>query len=329
VLPLLLGAYLIVCMIAVVWCRNSFVSNACSLCIADTALTSVARVFITLLVLLSYPLQCHPARRCVLTIIEQCRTALARHSNSVLSGSGDSFDAVKTSSGPALNSLYISVTRRAGDGSGAVTDSGDLSPIESNSLNRIVAHSNNPLRSPLHVSGEDALEWELSSSADSSGSTGDNGEAVAGGGRKREVELGLTLGLDISDSGHTGDPEAAKSLACGSADVQFAVVTVSCRPILVHLTQLTPSAWCVLSGVFPGTDAGHRHQRKGPERDAGPRGRYRLHHGVLYSSRVLLLPDVQRPSGRTGLEAQSGAGARHSRDSYHTFVLDFHLFVKR
>jgi hypothetical protein len=229
----------------------------------------------------------------VLTIIEQCRTALARDSNSVLSGSGDSFDAVKTSSGSALNALDISVTRRAGDGSGAVTDSGDLSPIESNSLNRIVAHSNNPLRSPLHVSGEDALEWELSSSADSSGSTGDTGEAGAGGGRKRGVELGLAPGSDISDSGHSGGPEAATKLTCGSTNVQFALVTVSCRPIYLHLTQLTRSALCTLSGVFPGTDADHRHQREGPERDAGAGGRHRLHHGILYSPRVLLLLVVQ------------------------------------
>jgi hypothetical protein len=265
----------------------------------------------------------------VLTIIEQCRTALAHDSNSALRGSGDSFDAVKTSSGSALNALYVSVVRGTGGEAGAVTDSGDRSPLESNSLNRIVAHSNNPLRSPLHVSGEDALEWELSSSADSSGSTGDTGEAGAGGGRKREVELGLAPGSDISDSCHSGGPEAVTNLTCGSTDVQFALVTVSCRPILLHLTQLTRSACCALSGMFSGTDADHRHQREGPERDAGAGGRHRLHHGILYSPRVLLLLDVQRPSRRAGLEAQSCAGAGHSRDSDRTFVLDVHLFVKR
>jgi len=31
-------------------------------------------VFISLLVLLSYPMQCHPARRCILTIIDYCTT---------------------------------------------------------------------------------------------------------------------------------------------------------------------------------------------------------------------------------------------------------------
>lgn len=36
---------------------------------SDSAFTSVARVFISLLVTFSYPLQCHPARRCILTII--------------------------------------------------------------------------------------------------------------------------------------------------------------------------------------------------------------------------------------------------------------------
>ena len=42
-------------------------------CAIENYFTSVARVFISLLVLLSYPLQIHPARRCVLTVIAQCR----------------------------------------------------------------------------------------------------------------------------------------------------------------------------------------------------------------------------------------------------------------
>lgn len=56
-----------------------FLTNKCHVpftvyyCVIENYFTSVARVFISLLVLLSYPLQIHPARRCVLTVIAQCR----------------------------------------------------------------------------------------------------------------------------------------------------------------------------------------------------------------------------------------------------------------
>ena len=36
---------------------------------SETYLTSFARVFVSLLVAFSYPLQCHPARRCVITLV--------------------------------------------------------------------------------------------------------------------------------------------------------------------------------------------------------------------------------------------------------------------
>ena len=38
-------------------------------CAAETYLTSFARLFVSLLVAFSYPLQCHPARRCIITLV--------------------------------------------------------------------------------------------------------------------------------------------------------------------------------------------------------------------------------------------------------------------
>lgn len=35
----------------------------------ETYLTSFARLFVSLLVAFSYPLQCHPARRCIITLV--------------------------------------------------------------------------------------------------------------------------------------------------------------------------------------------------------------------------------------------------------------------
>jgi hypothetical protein len=49
-----------------------FIAPTLPMFCADNALTSVARIFISLLVTFSYPLQCHPARRCVTTIVQQC-----------------------------------------------------------------------------------------------------------------------------------------------------------------------------------------------------------------------------------------------------------------
>jgi hypothetical protein len=61
-----------------VWCRGyctvlplTCANLSCFRAVADNALTSVARIFISLLVTFSYPLQCHPARRCVTTIVQQ------------------------------------------------------------------------------------------------------------------------------------------------------------------------------------------------------------------------------------------------------------------
>ena len=41
----------------------------------ETYLTSFARVFVSLLVAFSYPLQCHPARRCLITLITSIKQA--------------------------------------------------------------------------------------------------------------------------------------------------------------------------------------------------------------------------------------------------------------
>ncbi len=40
---------------------------------AETYLTSFARLFVSLLVAFSYPLQCHPARRCIITLISSIK----------------------------------------------------------------------------------------------------------------------------------------------------------------------------------------------------------------------------------------------------------------
>jgi hypothetical protein len=41
----------------------------CYSLIEETYMTSFARLFVSLLVAFSYPLQCHPARRCLITLI--------------------------------------------------------------------------------------------------------------------------------------------------------------------------------------------------------------------------------------------------------------------
>eukprot|EP01032_Pedospumella_encystans_P012238 gene12238-14171_t len=53
---------------------GSLVENDILVSYPTNYFTSIARVFISLLVLLSYPMQCHPARRCILTIIDYCTT---------------------------------------------------------------------------------------------------------------------------------------------------------------------------------------------------------------------------------------------------------------
>lgn len=40
---------------------------------AETYLTSFARLFVSLLVSFSYPLQCHPARRCIITLVSNVK----------------------------------------------------------------------------------------------------------------------------------------------------------------------------------------------------------------------------------------------------------------
>eukprot|EP01032_Pedospumella_encystans_P014512 gene14512-16659_t len=59
---------------------GSLVENDILVSYPTNYFTSIARVFISLLVLLSYPMQCHPARRCILTIIDYC-TSISKGNN--------------------------------------------------------------------------------------------------------------------------------------------------------------------------------------------------------------------------------------------------------
>ena len=83
-------------------------------CAIENYFTSVARVFISLLVLLSYPLQIHPARRCVLTVIAQCKewscskSISSKYPAKVAAGVAEASPRLR-SAGPAAAVVYSSL----------------------------------------------------------------------------------------------------------------------------------------------------------------------------------------------------------------------------
>lgn len=192
-----------------------YVPSTVYYCAIENYFTSVARVFISLLVLLSYPLQIHPARRCVLTVIAQCREWSCRsYSNNI------------SSKYPARAAGITEECSRMGSASPAAVVYSSLGGTPATSL--LAARSCSPRSlSLLNNSGSGKLTGGSSKSSHSSTSSSSVKTPKL---LSPDEELEQTI---CAGAGHCSTTAAADTtiLGCSSCsrseDFLFMVVTVS------------------------------------------------------------------------------------------------------
>ena len=175
--------------------------------------TSVARVFISLLVLLSYPLQIHPARRCVLTVIAQCKEwscskSISSKYPAKAAGAAEASPRLR-SAGPAAAVVYTSLA--------AGTSATSL----------LAARSCSPRSLPLLNSGGGGSSGKLTGGSSKSSHSSTSSSSVKSSkllSPDEELEQTTCAGADHCST------TTATILGCSSSrseDFLFMVVTVS------------------------------------------------------------------------------------------------------